>query len=250
MRVISLVPSLTETLIECGINVVGRTRFCIHPDRVRSIPVVGGTKDLNWDSLKALKADLLILDKEENLPWMKQEAPCAVHVCHARDVEGMAQEFHSLSKALYSEELVSIAKRWTKIQTSSNLTWDWQNIPAQLQGISRQHRTYEKLVYVIWKNPWMRVSAQTFIGSVLKKLGAGDFLDVAPDKYPQFEMDQYDREKTFFLFSSEPFPFAKQPASLKELNVEGAVVDGESYSWFGVRSLVFLETQLVLKMNQ
>ena len=48
MRVVSLVPSLTETLIDCGVNVVGRTRFCIHPaDRVHDIPAVGGTKQVN-----------------------------------------------------------------------------------------------------------------------------------------------------------------------------------------------------------
>ena len=49
MRVVSLVPSWTETLIEAGVDVVGRTRFCLHPrDRVKSIPAVGGTKDADW----------------------------------------------------------------------------------------------------------------------------------------------------------------------------------------------------------
>ena len=67
MRVVSLVPSWTETLLACGVNVVGRTRFCIHPaEKVESIPAIGGTKDLNRESLSELKPDLLLLDEPTN----------------------------------------------------------------------------------------------------------------------------------------------------------------------------------------
>lgn len=67
MRLISLVPSWNETLIECGLNVVGRSRYCIHPeDRVRDIPIVGGTKDIRWDRVREARPDLLVLDREEN----------------------------------------------------------------------------------------------------------------------------------------------------------------------------------------
>ena len=65
MRVICLVPSLTETLIECGVNVVGRTRFCIHPkDRVEQIAKVGGTKGVNWERCAQLEPDLVVFDRE------------------------------------------------------------------------------------------------------------------------------------------------------------------------------------------
>lgn len=58
MRVICLVPSLTEALVECGVKVVGRTRFCVHPaERVAGIRVVGGTKDVDWAACAALRPD-------------------------------------------------------------------------------------------------------------------------------------------------------------------------------------------------
>ena len=61
-----MVPSLTETLIDCGVEVVGRTRFCIHPlDKIRTIPVVGGTKEVNWGRCAKLNPNLVVFDKEE-----------------------------------------------------------------------------------------------------------------------------------------------------------------------------------------
>ena len=63
----SLVPSWTETLICAGVDVVGRTRFCIHPEgKVGSIAALGGTKNLKSQELMNLKPDLIILDQEEN----------------------------------------------------------------------------------------------------------------------------------------------------------------------------------------
>ena len=64
---ISMVPSWTETLISCGVEVVGRTRYCIHPTPVvKDIAVVGGTKNIDWKKVREIDADLLILDQEEN----------------------------------------------------------------------------------------------------------------------------------------------------------------------------------------
>ena len=62
---------LDRCLIEAGIEVVGRTRFCIHPrEKIKNIPAVGGTKNVDWQKVNELKADLLILDQEENPKWM------------------------------------------------------------------------------------------------------------------------------------------------------------------------------------
>ncbi|SVA87197.1 uncharacterized protein METZ01_LOCUS140051, partial [marine metagenome] len=63
VKVVSLVPSLTETLLACGVEVVGRTRYCIHPaETVRDISVVGGTKGVNWQRVSELSPDLVIMD--------------------------------------------------------------------------------------------------------------------------------------------------------------------------------------------
>jgi len=97
MRVVSMVPSWTETLLECGCEVVGRTRFCIHPERVRDIPIVGGTKSIDWDKVGALNADLLLLDREENTRSMSVESPIEVFATHVTSVDDLAPELERLS---------------------------------------------------------------------------------------------------------------------------------------------------------
>jgi ABC-type Fe3+-hydroxamate transport system substrate-binding protein len=244
MRVVCLVPSLTETLIECGVNVVGRTRFCVHPEaQVQKSSVVGGTKDLNWDKFKALQPDLLILDQEENLAWMKEQSPVPVHVTHVTSIQSLPGQIRQLSEALNEPNLLSIAQRWQEI-SGRQAKWDWSRIPGQLDRLGTVPAGVERLVYVIWKNPWMTVSKETFIGSVLAQLGAGSWLPEFGKKYPSFEMEDFDPQKTFFLFSSEPFPFHKKIDELRQMGLQGSIVDGEAYSWFGIRSLKFLENEI------
>lgn len=242
MRVVSMVPSWTEMLVEAGVDVVGRTRFCIHPkESIVKIPVVGGTKDLDWDKLKALNADLLLLDQEENLIWMKEQSPIPVHVTHVTSVERVAEEIDKLSQTLSSLPLRDLKKRWQQVSEKKH-AWNWEKIPGEMELIQRNSRHYERLVYVIWKKPWMTVSRDTFIGSMLSHLGAAPYLPNFEKKYPEFQLEDFNLETTYFLFSSEPFPFHRKVKELRQLGLQGSVVDGESYSWFGLRSLQFLES--------
>lgn len=77
MRIVSLVPSITETLFDLGLTtdeIVGRTKFCIHPkDYVDKIEIIGGTKNLNIDKIKSLKPDFIIANKEENIKEQVEE---------------------------------------------------------------------------------------------------------------------------------------------------------------------------------
>jgi ABC-type Fe3+-hydroxamate transport system substrate-binding protein len=249
MKVISLVPSWTELLISAGVNVVGRTRFCIHPSAsVRSIAAVGGTKDLDWAKIEALKADLLILDQEENLPWMRDQSPIPTLVTHVTSVRTVSGEIEKMAEVLFEHqsELNSVAQRWSQASAQS-FAWNWQKIPGEIETLRRDFEFYEKLVYVIWKNPWMRVSKRSFIASMLENLGAEAYLVDDPQKYPEFEVEKFNRPSTYFLFSSEPFPFQKKKQELLDLGVQGSIVDGESYSWFGLRSLQFLESLIAAK---
>lgn len=242
-----LVPSLTETLAVCGVNLVGRTRFCVHPkDRVKSLPIVGGTKDLNWEKLKVLKPDLLILDREENLPWMQDEAPCQVHVVHATGVEVMGSELRLLSQALgHVPALVALAEAYERVAEQSPLIWNWSDIPGAIESCSLSSELkIQQLHYVIWKNPWMRVGPGTYIHSVLRQLGAGEYLASGMEKYPRFDLElERKAGTTLFLFSSEPYPFAREIENLRRSQIQGLLVDGEAYGWFGLRGLLFLQRE-------
>jgi hypothetical protein len=102
----------------------------------------------------------------------------------------------------------------------------------------------EEVLYVIWKNPWMIATRATFIGSVLSRIGFSQVLKVKIEKYPKVDLEHFPKNNTLLLFSSEPFPFLKHEKELGDLGFPFAFVNGESFSWFGVRSLRFLTDSL------
>jgi hypothetical protein len=234
MKVISLVPSITETLIEAGIEVVGRTRFCIHPaDKVKSISIVGGTKNIDWQKVIDLKADALILDKEENPKAFAEQSPIPYFAYHFEDIKSCAENFKQMSKDLNSKTLNEYALRFKKLKPKKiplDKFVDWISSPPTATPT-------QNIEYIIWRNPIMAVSRSTFIGSVLKYLGHE--LPHYETKYPKLS-EVLDKEKTY-LFSSEPYPFSNHKDWIRSNSVSSGLVNGESFSWFGIRSLLFLE---------
>ncbi|MGE0171048.1 helical backbone metal receptor [Nocardioides sp.] len=263
-----MVPSWTETLVRCGLPVVGRTRFCIHP-APKNIPVVGGTKDWSLAKLAKLNPDLVILDREENPKFMAIEAPCEVFATHVTSVGTVALELERLALRLNplsgSAELHRIATRWRAVRdiarTTRQLSFgrdfpgvsEWLHPPSGNVMDPRHHQ----LVYVIWKDPWMCAGRGTFIASMLEILGwpterlwAGGAISRsaqrAETKYPMFELQELPKSAIVF-FSTEPFPFHKRKDELRGwVSRPCAIVDGESFSWFGIRSLEFLERAFVV----
>lgn len=247
MKIISMVPSWTETLIEAGVEVVGRTRFCIHPhDKVKSIPVVGGTKNIDWEKVGALGCDLLLLDQEENPKYFFEEANCPTHVTHVQNCNEVAGELAKLSKLTGNQNLVQLSQRWSQVVESLKSKQHLSNtkIPGLREWINKPAILPKEVVYVIWKDPYMAVVQETFIGSILNLLGLRTPITLATHSklYPEIKIEDFDPQKTLFLFSSEPFPFHKKNHEIAHLNVPSAIVDGECFSWFGIRSLKFLES--------
>lgn len=254
MRVICLVPSITETLIECGIKVVGRTRFCIHPATiVQDVPRVGGTKGVDWQRCRDLLPDMVIFDREENLKEMADECPFPWIATHINSIESAAIEFAKLGDVLNSPQLLQHATDWTAIAAQpNNQDVDWQQVPGQLQQLMRVKTTSEnstqqsfsRIEYIIWRAPWMAVGTDTFIRSMLTKLGFADYLPNHSSSYPTLTDAEMTRSDTFYLFSSEPYRFLRYQEQLEDAGYVGAIVDGELYSWFGIRSLRGLQSIL------
>lgn len=251
-----MVPSWTETLIACGANVVGRTRFCIHPtSNVKSIPVVGGTKNIDWEKVNSLKPDLLILDKEENPRFMSEESPIPVLATHVTGVSVVADEIEKIaekiSDGLAGPALRKVADSWRSLHHKRNALRTWRDFPGVFEWLKEPDIDpgEAKFVYVIWKDPWMAVAPGTFIASVLEACGIpSESLwpgsgSGGENKYPVFDPKKLP-EETVFLYSTEPFPFHKKKSGLENLGRGALILDGECFSWFGVRSLQFLEKAL------
>ena len=100
-----------------------------------------------------------------------------------------------------------------------------------------------EFVYLIWAKPWMAAGPSTFIGDVLGWLGYGSLHRRSDAPYPKVAMAELNPANTALLLSSEPYPFARAEAQMRALGFPCALVDGEKFSWFGVRTLTFLEEQ-------
>ncbi|MTJ83843.1 MAG: Fe3+-siderophores ABC transporter protein [Telmatospirillum sp.] len=243
MRVVSLVPSWTETLLAAGVEVIGRTRYCIHPaDRVDRIPVLGGTKAADFAVLEAMRPDLVLIDREENTREMAAQVTAPLLVTHVRTVRDAADETARLARELRSARLSEQAERWRRIIDMGPFppAGSLSDLPGVLSWWIPAGDSDSGLVYLIWGKPWMAAGPGTFIGDMLRWLGYGG-RQLASDKaYPEIVIDDLPAS-TALLCSSEPYPFQRFEARIRDLGRPAALVDGECYSWFGIRALRFLE---------
>ncbi len=236
-----MVPSWTETLVLAGVNVVGRTRFCIHPfEEIQKIPAVGGTKDWDLKLVRSLQPDFILLDKEENTKEMLLEAPATCVITHIESVEDVSRDLISLSEKFKNQKLAEWALRWQKVAEKPVRKRSILEMPGIADWIKKPIHEDQKIIYIIWRKPWMAVSQNTFIGSQISHLGFKDQLISRQKKYFEFELEELPKD-TVLLFSSEPFPFAKKKSELEKIEMSSAIINGEDYSWFGIRSLEFLE---------
>lgn len=242
-RIISLVPSWTETLLSLGAQVVGRTRYCIHPKN--EIAVVGGTKNVNWEAVSALKPDIVILDKEENTKEMADSCPVPWIATHVQSIEDLPSSLEMLSQACQLE-VSEYRKRWERVLGSDYSRTRESKVPGILEKLQGELlSSLPPLIYVIWRKPWMAVGEGCFIWSVMKKLGL-PCVAPGPGKYPEFDLNREEEEGRLICLSSEPYPFREKKRSLNFRPSSSVVIlDGELYSWFGLRSLEFLERELL-----
>lgn len=241
-KIISMVPSWTETLVESGLDVVGRTRFCIHPKgRVQSIPRLGGTKDIRWDRIPDSGGNILLLDKEENPRWMTEQSPIEVVTTHVQNLQDLQRDLALLATEFQSVTLEQMAHRLENVLHQPMTVKDVTHLPGVISWLRKPVQPIEKIIYVIWRNPWMGVSAETFIGSVFQKLGQ-QIWSAGEGRYPKLDLEKIADQKSLLLFSSEPYNFQKESQTLPQyFDSPMALVHGDLYSWFGIRTLRFLE---------
>lgn len=227
-RIISLVPSLTELLIDLGLKnqIVGRTRFCVHPkEEVKDIPIVGGTKNPRLDKIRETQPDYILANKEENrkkhIRELQKDFP--VEVTDIATIEDALITIHELGKELGAED------------EARNLI---RRINAALQERPKESRL--RTAYFIWKDPWMTIGHDTYIHNVMQHWGLENIFD-DKTRYPKITFyDLAKREPELILLSSEPFPFKeKHIAEFKEAFPDTRVLlaEGEWFSWYGSHML-------------
>ncbi|MDQ0593665.1 ABC-type Fe3+-hydroxamate transport system substrate-binding protein [Chryseobacterium ginsenosidimutans] len=223
MKVVSLVPSITEALFDLGLTeheIVGRTKFCIHPEeKVKNVTIIGGTKNINIDKIKALQPDLILANKEENIKEQVEALMDDFKVI-VTNVENIEDNYYLL------KNLGKIFNKEDRAQLFNLKIYEVLNEAKVNSDI--------KVAYLIWKNPYMTVGSDTFIHKILAEIG---FENIFKDKtrYPEIQTEDLAKADIIML-SSEPFPFKeKHIEELKEFYPDKKImiVDGEAFSWYG-----------------
>lgn len=219
MRVVSLVPSVTETLLDWGVTPIACTRFCEQP----SLPTVGGTKNPDLDAIIRLAPDLVVMDEEENNREDHDALVAAgvnVHVLDVCSLDDLATQLPALAHAV-------------EANPSTMPSW-----PDAADAPSTQLRT---ACVMIWRRPWMTLGPDTYGAALLARLG----ITVIPDdhgRYPTVELDDVAAlQPDLILAPSEPYRF--KDAHLRELEPIAPTfpVDGQDLFWWGTRTPAALD---------
>lgn len=224
-RIISLVPSQTELLHDLGLEeeVLGITRFCIHPIHWQETKsIIGGTRKLNLEKIRALNPELVIGNKEENdriqVEMLMKFSP--VWISDVRTVEEACQMIEKVG--LITGKFVEAAKMTSRIRASVS------SVPEKLTNIPS--------AYLIWRKPWMAAGRDTFIHNMMSLFGLQNIMD-DQIRYPQITLEALKEKKPrLILLSSEPYPFREK--HINEVrrvltDAEIVLVDGEMFSWYG-----------------
>ncbi len=228
-RIVSLVPSQTELLADLGLDaeVVGVTRFCVHPTDWRpEKPIIGGTKNVRLDRVAALRPDLVLANKEENVRE-QVEALDAVAPVFVTDV-------------------ATVADALAMIRTVGRLVRREERAEALVAEIEAgfaalAERRPIRVAYLIWRSgdggPYMSVGGDTFISDVLRRASLRNVFE-GRTRYPEATAAEIAAARPeAVLLSSEPFPFGEAHIAEVEAaaGVPARLVDGELFSWYGSR---------------
>jgi ABC-type Fe3+-hydroxamate transport system substrate-binding protein len=232
-RIVSLVPSLTELLFALDLQgeLVGRTDFCIEPEgRIEQIAVVGGTKTADMAKLLALKPTHVLVNIDETPKELAEKISAeGIHVVVThpnKPADNLA--LFGLLGGLFGRQQQA-AKLSADLQGELMLTGNWPQ---------------RKVLYLIWKRPWMTISRDTYIAEMLKLFGMRTLCHDPDKRYPEVAMDAgLLAEADLILFSTEPFPFAlkHREAFGRDFNIGAAPrllsIDGKMVSWYGSRAI-------------
>jgi ABC-type Fe3+-hydroxamate transport system substrate-binding protein len=226
MRIISLVPSLTELLsdLELDEEVVGITKFCVHPDHwFRNKTRVGGTKAVDPEVVRGLRPDLIIANREENVKEQVEALKefSEVHVSDIADLNGALDMIREVGRLVGRED------------RAGSLISEIQDGFGDLS-----HDGPVPCAYFIWRDPWMVAGGDTFINDMLERAG---FINVfkKETRYPTIDHATLAASGArVVLLASEPFPF--KDAHKAEIHhvlphAQVHLVDGEMFSWYGSR---------------
>ncbi|MGX5208629.1 helical backbone metal receptor [Streptomyces violaceus] len=220
MRVVSLVPSLTEAVARSAPGaLVGATDWCTHPPGL-DVVRVGGTKNPKPDRIVSLAPDLVIANEEENRePDLAalRAAGVEVLVTEIRDVPGA---FRELARVL---DACGAAARPRWLDEAEDI---WSSLPRPVTRLTA--------VVPIWRRPWMVLGRDTFAGDVLARLGIDHVHAAHPDRYPRIPLEELRAAAPdVVILPDEPYRFTADDGPEAFPGLPCALVSGRHLTWYG-----------------
>jgi hypothetical protein len=221
-RVVSLVPSASETLVALGVPPIACTRYC----ELDGIQTVGGTKRPDIDAVVALAPDLVVMNDEEN------------RVEDARALTDAGLELHSMSPRSVHDvggEVRALAARLDVAVPEPFGVDEWDDWLASMLT----PRWFDAFI-AVWRRPWMSLASDTYGASLLDLLGVDNVFSDSLVRYPEVTLDEVAaRAPNLILLPSEPYEFGPRHAREVAAGVPGVpavFIDGRDLFWWGIRT--------------
>lgn len=216
-RVVSLVPSLTESVAATGL-LVGATDWCSHPADL-DVPRVRGTKNPDLDKIKALRPDVVLANAEENRAQDLEALRAAGIAVWVTKIATVDEAFASLGR-MFVDACRTERPEWLG---AAELAW---RLPEAVV------RTWA--VIPIWRRPWMVVGRDTFTGDVLRRLGVDNLYAGHPERYPKIPLTELvAKNPDLMVLPDEPYAFSADDGPECFPGLRTALVSGRYLTWYG-----------------
>ena len=235
-RIVSLVPSITELLFALDLDneIVGITDYCIFPkQKIPNYSKIGGPKSLKIDLIDQLKPDLIIGCKEEN---------------EKNQILFLKEKY-----SVWLADVTTYKKALNMILSIGGIVNKKSKSEKMVKKIENGFENFDpfppiKASFLIWKNPYIVAANNTFINSLLQKLGLVNVFS-SYQRYPEIEINEI-KNSELLLLTSEPYHFTKDDKD--DLNdkfpqIKTVLVDGTYFSWYGSRMIQSVQYFKVLK---
>ena len=228
-RVVSLCPSLTETLFDLGLDdlVIGRTDYCVHPEeKLGAVQSVGGPKSVFLPVVESLLPDIILAVKEENDKKTLESLASLYYKCVIFDINSVEGALKMIEKL---GEIFGRRERASAMRTSIG------------EGFSRVGRAAKNpsFIYMTWSSPYIAAGTGNYINSLLTGFGFNNCLSGSFRRYVRMELNELKRlEPDIIFLPSEPYNYTIADKIKFEKFFPGAkvvLVDGEMFCWYGSR---------------
>ena len=245
-RIVSLVPSLTELVFDLGLgtHLVGRTHYCVHPaDKLTAVPSLGGTKKIKMDRLAEVGATHVLVNVDENPKELAAEIAATgvqVVVTHPSGPEDNPELYRL------------IGQLFGAAAAAEDMCNQFDEALADLKASTRNEPS-KRVLYLIWKDPWMTISQDTYIANTLGLINWQTVGSNPNNRYPEVDIEAVLTGTDLVLFSSEPYTFTD--IDLAEFSnafphTAAQLIDGEMTSWYGSRAIKGLRYLQIIAENQ